>query len=178
MSPSVHFLRHSACVLHKRLKKQTFKDGSDCISFILQQLLILLASVSHDFFNSGQTFAAKNQIFLSFLVNQMFRPKISLMYLLHEAQCEERISGWWTEITTIISDWRSQVSYQQQLSLLRVLHGEDDHGADHQHQHGEHEGHQLQSVLLQDAAADVVDAEDCRGRQRARCSHTLTRRRS
>lgn len=41
----------------------------------------------------------------------MFRPKITLMYLLREAECEEKISsGRWTEITTISHDQWLKIS--------------------------------------------------------------------
>lgn len=64
-------------------------------------------------------------------------------------------------------------TYQQLLLALRPQHGEVDHRSNHDHQHAEHERHQLLPVLLQHAAADVVDAEHCREtRDRTRLTHT------
>lgn len=69
---------------------------------------------------------------------------------------------------------QQRATYQQVLLALRPQHGEVDHRSNHHSQHAEHERHQLLSVLLQHAPADVVDAEHCRGQTTPR-SHTTGR---
>ena len=66
---------------------------------------------------------------------------------------------------------QQRATYQQLLLALRPQHGEVDHRSDHHSQHTEHERHQLLSVLLQHAPADVVDAEHCRQTDHTRLTY-------